>query len=72
MGALSATTICVAVGLPPLFAAVLGAVGGVAGAWLGYNYRMRVAKPLGLPDLAAALIEDAVAIGAGVLIVSQL
>lgn len=72
MGALSAMTLCVAVGLPPLFAAVLGAIGGVAGAWLGYTYRMRIAKPLGLPDLAAALIEDAIAVGSAVLIVSRL
>jgi uncharacterized membrane protein len=51
--------------------AVLGAVGGVAGAFAGYQARARLVKALKVPDLVIALLEDAVAIGGGLLIVSR-
>ena len=46
-----------------------GAAGGVAGTFLGYEFRMRLARALGGKDLAAALTEDAVAVGGAALIV---
>lgn len=51
--------------------AVLGVVGGVAGAFAGYDARTRLVKALKVPDLVIALLEDAVAIGGGLFIVSR-
>jgi uncharacterized membrane protein len=50
---------------------VLGVVGGVAGAFAGHEVRMRLVKALKVPDLVIALLEDAVAIGGGLFIVSR-
>ena len=52
--------------------AVLGAVGGVAGAFAGYEVRTRLVKALGVPDFVIAVLEDAVAIGGGLLVLSRL
>ena len=41
----------------------LGAVGAVAGTFGGYFWRMKTAPAIKLPPMAAALIEDAVAVG---------
>jgi uncharacterized membrane protein len=51
--------------------ALLGAAGGVAGAFGGYQARTRLVRVLNLPDTVIACIEDAVAIGAGLIIVSR-
>lgn len=51
--------------------ACLGAAGGIAGAFCGYQARRRLVKALNVRDLVIALLEDAVAIGAGLVIVSQ-
>jgi uncharacterized membrane protein len=51
--------------------AVLGAAGGIAGAFGGYQVRTRVVKALNIPDFVIALLEDAVAIAAGLFIVSR-
>jgi len=50
---------------------VLGGLGGVAGAFAGYNARRWLTVGRGLPDFLIALIEDIVAIGGGLLIVSR-
>jgi len=47
-------------------------VGGVAGAFAGYQARTRLVKGLKVPDLFIALPEDAIAIAAGLFIVSRL
>jgi uncharacterized membrane protein len=44
---------------------------GVAGAFAGYEVRTRLVKALKVPDLVVALLEDAVAIGGGLFIVSR-
>jgi uncharacterized membrane protein len=49
---------------------VLGATGGIAGAFAGYEVRRRLVRALEVPDFIIALLEDAVAIGGGLLIVS--
>jgi uncharacterized membrane protein len=49
----------------------LGAAGGVAGAFGGYQVRTRLVKALKVPDLVIAILEDAVAIGAGLFLVSR-
>ena len=51
--------------------AVLGAAGGIAGAFAGYEVRTRLVRAFEVPDFIIALLEDAVAIGGGLLIVSR-
>jgi len=51
--------------------AVLGAAGGIAGAFAGYEVRTRLVRTLKVPDFVIALLEDAVAIAGGLLIVSR-
>jgi uncharacterized membrane protein len=51
--------------------AVLGVAGAIAGAFAGYEVRKRLVSALKVPDFVIALMEDAVAIGAGLLIVSR-
>jgi uncharacterized membrane protein len=50
---------------------VLGAAGGIAGAYAGHALRVGLVKALKVPDFAIALLGDAVAIGGGLLIVSR-
>ena len=50
---------------------VAGVVGAVAGTLGGYEFRVRLARAAGR-DLPIALLEDAIAIGGGLLIVSRL
>jgi uncharacterized membrane protein len=50
---------------------VLGAAGGIAGCYGGYQVRMRLVKALGVPDFVIAVVEDLVAIGGGLLILSR-
>ena len=70
LGGLSGAALCVAGHQSLIAGALLGGVGGVAGAYLGYRARMGLSKALKTP-LLAALIEDAVAIGCAFLIVSR-
>ncbi len=50
--------------------AVIGGVGGVAGAFAGYAYRTSLGRRA--PDFLLALLEDLVAVGGGFLIISHL
>jgi uncharacterized membrane protein len=52
-------------------AVVAGAVGGIVGAFGGYNIRHSLVAKSGMPDYLVALAEDAVAVAAGLLIVSR-
>jgi uncharacterized membrane protein len=52
--------------------AILGAIGAVAGTYGGYFARTGTVKALHAPDFVIALIEDAVAVGGGILLASQL
>ncbi len=49
----------------------LGAVGGIVGCFAGYQARARLVKPLGQPDFNIALVEDLIAIGGSLFIVSR-
>ena len=51
--------------------AILGVAGAIAGAFGGYEVRKRLVRALKVPDFVIALLEDAVAIGGGLLIVSR-
>jgi uncharacterized membrane protein len=52
-------------------AAIAGALGAVAGTLGGYEFRMRLVKATGGRDLPIALLEDVIAVGGAVLIVSR-
>ena len=70
MGALCGAALGAAAGeiLGGIFAGALGAIAGTLG---GYEFRTRLARAAGR-DLPIALLEDAIAIGGGLLIVSRL
>jgi uncharacterized membrane protein len=70
-GGLSGAGVAVSGAQSIVIGAVLGVVGGIAGAFAGYEVRTRLVKALKVPDLVIALLEDAVAIGGGLFIVSR-
>jgi len=70
-GGLCGAAICAARDQSMVIGAVLGGAGGLIGAFAGYQARTRLVRALGVPDVVVALIEDAVAIGGGFLIVSR-
>jgi len=51
--------------------AILGAAGGIAGAFGGYHVRTGLVRALKVPDFVIACLEDSVAIGGGLFIVSR-
>ncbi len=71
LGGLCGATVASAGNQSPLLGAVLGAVGGIAGAFAGYEVRTRLVKALSVPDFVIAVLEDAVAIGGGLLLLSR-
>jgi len=68
MGALCGAVLCAA-SHTMLGGMLAGAIGAVIGTLGGYELRTRLARAIGGKDLPIALIEDAVAIGAAILIV---
>jgi uncharacterized membrane protein len=72
LGALSGSAICVAAGQPWIVGAILGAAGGITGAFAGYKMRTGLARKLSVPDFVVALLEDVLAIGSGLLLVTRL
>ncbi len=71
LGGLSGAAVAISGGQSLALGAVLGAVGGIAGAFAGYEARTRSVKALKVPDLVIAVVEDAVAIGGGLFLVSR-
>jgi uncharacterized membrane protein len=71
LGGLSGAGVSVSGAQSVVLGAVLGAAGGIAGAFGGYEVRTRLVKALKVPDFVIALLEDAVAIGGGLFIVSR-
>lgn len=67
------TGACVAAGGAgsALLGAVLGSMGGIAGAFAGYQARTRLVKASGLPDIFIALLEDLIAVGGSLWVVSR-
>jgi uncharacterized membrane protein len=70
-GALSGACLAVAGGATPWLAILAGALGGIAGAFAGYQARVGLVRSLRVPDFAIALPEDLVAIGLGLFLVSR-
>jgi uncharacterized membrane protein len=67
------TGACVALGggQSALVGAVLGVIGGIVGCFGGYQARTRLVRSLRVPDFYVALLEDLVAIGGSLFIVSR-
>jgi uncharacterized membrane protein len=72
LGALSGAALCAAARQSSAAGAFLGGLGAVVGTLGGYEARTRLVKIWKVPDLVVALLEDAVAIGGGLFIVSRL
>jgi uncharacterized membrane protein len=70
-GALSGAVLGAAARQSSVVAGLFGALGAVAGTLGGYEARTRLVKAWNVPDLVVALLEDAVAIGGGLFIVSR-
>jgi len=71
MGFLTSACVGIAGGISLWLGALLGAVGGIAGAFGGYHARVGLVRGLHVPDFAIAILEDLVAIGFGLVIVSR-
>lgn len=71
LGAFTGMSLCVAAQYPPAAGAALGGLGAVVGTLVGYEARTRLVKWLQVPDFVIALLEDALAIGGSLVIVSR-
>lgn len=72
MGGLCGACILVAAGGAAWLGAVAGGVGGLVGAFAGYRARMGLVQSLHAPDAAIAILEDLIAIGLGIVVVTRL
>ena len=70
-GALCGACICASANQSPLIGAALGALGAVAGAFAGYEFRKRLVTSLKIKDLFIAIPEDLIAIGLALFFVSR-
>ena len=71
LGGLSGAAVAVSGAQSIALGAILGVTGAITGAYAGYEVRKRLVRALKVPDFVIALLEDAVAIGGGLLIVSR-
>lgn len=71
MGGLTGACVASAGGAGLISGAALGILGGLAGAFGGYQMRTRLVKALGIPDYVIALAEDLMAIGGSVWVVTR-
>jgi uncharacterized membrane protein len=71
IGLLTGACLGVAGGASYWLGALFGAIGASAGAFGGYQARVRLVRGLHVPDAAIAIPEDLVAIGLGLLLVSR-
>jgi uncharacterized membrane protein len=70
-GGLSGACLAAAGGGTLWIGALAGAIGGIIGAFAGYNARTGLVRALRVPDIAVAIPEDLLAIGIGLLCVSR-
>ena len=71
LGGFAGAILATAGGQSLIVGAVLGGIGGIVGAFAGYQVRTRLVKALKCPDFVIAILEDAVAIGGGLFIASR-
>ena len=72
LGGLAGATVAVAGAQSAALGALLGVVGAIVGTFAGYQLRTRLVVALKVPDVVIACLEDLVAIGGALLIVSRL
>ena len=70
-GGLTGACVSLGGGRSALVGAALGVTGGIVGCFGGYQVRARLVKSLRLPDFNIALLEDLIAIGGSLFIVSR-
>lgn len=70
-GGLTGACVSIGGGQSAFVGAALGLLGGIAGCFGGYHARARLVKSLNLQDFYIALLEDLIAIGGSVFIVSR-
>ena len=70
-GGLCGACICAASNQALVVGAILGAVGGVIGAFAGYEIRRRLVTALNVKDIFIALLEDLITIGFACFLVSR-
>jgi len=58
-------------GISVSFSVLLASIGALVGAFVGYHSRRLVVSKAHVPDLAAAVVEDVIAIASGLLILSH-
>jgi uncharacterized membrane protein len=68
-GALCGASFCAAGAKPLLAGALVGGIGGLIGAFLGYNVRRRL--DLRINDIVVAVCEDVIAVGLALFLVSR-
>ena len=71
MGGLCGAALAIAGGQGWVLGVVLGIVGTLAGTFGGYQVRHQIVSGLKIKDLPIALIEDVIAVGGGLLVVSR-
>ncbi|PYI78151.1 MAG: hypothetical protein DMF05_12580, partial [Verrucomicrobia bacterium] len=70
-GGLCGACLCAAVGKSLLAGALLGGIGGIVGAFVGYSVRRRLLNNFGIKDLVVAVCEDVIAISLALCLVSR-
>ncbi len=70
-GGLTGACVSLGGGQSALVGAGLGLIGGIFGCFAGYQARVRLVRSLRQPDIYVALLEDLVAIGGSLFIVSR-
>jgi len=70
-GGLCGASLFAAVGKSLLAGTLLGGIGGVVGAFLGYSVRRRLVNNFHVKDLVVAVCEDVVAVGLALFLVSR-
>ena len=71
MGGLTGACVASAGAKSILLGALIGAIGGIAGCFLGYRARIGAVKALNTRDLNVALVEDGIAIAGSIAVLSQ-
>ena len=71
-GGLTGACVSIGGGQSAFVGAGLGMIGGIAGCFGGYQARVRLVRSLRQPDFNVAVVEDLVAIGGSLFIVSRL
>jgi uncharacterized membrane protein len=70
-GAICGALFCLSAGVAVPAGALIGALGAIVGAFAGFEIRRRIGIALKVPDAALGFLEDAIAVGGAILIVTH-